>query len=185
MKKSELERDVNALIERINESDYEIPKNSDVMKVILKKLLVVVLIQALMILFDYFMYGNEWSGFIGKVIISSVGILIFSCIFICILYQPVSMMLSISNEIKESSLTIKLITRKVKKTWLILVFVNLIAGGGVVLCEDGFVIGLGGVWFITFIISAFLFQMSLSRYMVPAVVNGLSKVKELLSASPK
>ncbi|EAT1699635.1 protein traS, partial [Salmonella enterica] len=33
MKKSELERDVSFLIESIRKSDYEIPKNSDVMKV--------------------------------------------------------------------------------------------------------------------------------------------------------
>ncbi|EBG8827504.1 protein traS [Salmonella enterica] len=185
MKKSELERDVSFLIESIRKSDYEIPKNSDVMKVILSKLRVVVLIQALMIFLDFIMYGNEWGGFIGKVMFSLMGVLFFSFVFIMALYQPVSMMLSISDEVKNRSLIIKLLIEKIKKYWRLLIVVNLMIGGALLFCDDGFIIGLGLSWFATFLFSGLLFQMSLSRYMTPAVVSSLSKVKELLTASPK
>ncbi|EAA7680423.1 protein traS [Salmonella enterica] len=185
MKKLDLELDINSLIESIKTSDYEIPKNSDVMKVILKKLMIVVLIQVVMLFFDFVMYGNEWGGFIGKVLFSCVGVLVFSFVFIFTLYQPVSMMLSINDEIKKSSLVMKLLVDKIKKYWQMLVFVNLVIGVVLLFSDDGFVIGLGGAWFSTFIISVILFQMSLSRYMTPAVVSSLSKVKELLTASPK
>ncbi|EBO4967379.1 protein traS, partial [Salmonella enterica] len=57
--------------------------------------------------------------------------------------------------------------------------------GALLFCDDGFIIGLGLSWFATFLFSGLLFQMSLSRYMTPAVVSSLSKVKELLTASPK
>ncbi|EBP0486120.1 protein traS, partial [Salmonella enterica] len=38
---------------------------------------------------------------------------------------------------------------------------------------------------VTYLISMLTLQTSLSRYMTPAVVSSLSKVKELLSASQK
>ena len=50
MRKSVLEQDVSSLIEKIKESDYEIPKSSDVMKIILKRIQVVIIIQLVMIL---------------------------------------------------------------------------------------------------------------------------------------
>lgn len=185
MKKSELERDVCFLIESIHKNDYEIPKNSDVMKVIFSKVWVVILIQALMIFCDHIIYGNEWGGLIGKVMFSFMGVVFFSFAFILALYQPVSMMLSINDEVRNRSLTIKLLMEKIKKYWRLLVVVNLMVGGALLFCDDGFIIGLGFSWFATFLISGILFQMSLSRYMTPAVVSSLSKVKELLSASPK
>lgn len=115
MKKSELEQDVGFLIESISNSDYEIPTNSDVMRVILTNLYVVMLIQVVMIFCDFIIYGNEWGGFVGKVIISFVGLLFFFFSFVLALYQPVSMMLSINNEVKANSLVIKLLMAKIKK----------------------------------------------------------------------
>ncbi|ECW6540204.1 protein traS, partial [Salmonella enterica subsp. enterica serovar Give] len=50
---------------------------------------------------------------------------------------------------------------------------------------ESFIGGLGFSWFVTYLISMLTLQTSLSRYMTPAVVSSLSKVKELLTASPK
>ena len=44
---------------------------------------------------------------------------------------------------------------------------------------------MGGSWFATVIISTFIYNMMMTPYFTPAVVSGLSKVKELLTASPK
>lgn len=185
MKKSELEKDVEVLIEAVRASDYEMPSNSDVMKIIFRKLRVVILIQAMLLLIDFLLYGNEWGGFAGKLLISSVGVLVFMFAFSITLYQPVSMILSIDSEVKKGSLVINLLMDKLNRYWRALVSVNLFVGAFLLICEDGFVSGLGISWLVTFIIASILFQVSLSRYMTPVVVSSLSKVKELLSASPK
>ncbi|EAP6919443.1 conjugal transfer protein TraS, partial [Salmonella enterica] len=44
---------------------------------------------------------------------------------------------------------------------------------------------MGGSWFVTVIVSTIIYNMMMAPYFTPAVVSGLSKVKELLSASTK
>ncbi|ELY4545647.1 protein traS [Cronobacter sakazakii] len=185
MRKSVLEQDVSALIEKIKESDYEIPKNSDVMRVILKRIQMVVVIQIVMIFCHFIIYGYDYEALIGISIISAVGILFFSAVFVSSLYQPVSMMLSINEIDKEGSLIIKLLMGKLKRYWKCLMVINLIIGAGLLLSGEGVISGLGFSWFVTYLICMMSFQMSLSRYMTPAVVSSLSKMKELISASPK
>ncbi|HFI6120624.1 TPA: protein traS [Escherichia coli] len=185
MRKSVLEQDVSALIEKIKESDYEIPKNTDVMRVVLKRIQMVIVIQLLMIFCHFIIYGYDYEALIGISIISAVGILFFSAVFVPSLYQPVSMMLSINEIDKGESLIIKLLMGKLKRYWKYLVVINLIIGAVLLLSGEGFVSGLGFSWFVTYLICMMSFQMSLSRYMTPAVVSSLSKMKELISTSPK
>ncbi|EKZ6372641.1 protein traS [Klebsiella aerogenes] len=181
MRKSELEQDVRALIEKVRVSDYEIPRNSDVMRVLLKKIQIVIVIQVVMIFCNFIIYGYDYEALIGISIISAVGILFFSVVFIFSLYQPVSVMLSINQVDKGDSLIIKLLMGKLKQSWKCLVFINLIVGAGLLLFDEGFIIGLGFSWFITFLICMASFQMSLSRYMTPVVASSLSKLREIIS----
>ena len=185
MRKSVLEQDVSALIEKIKESDYEIPKNSDVMRVILKRIQMVIVIQLVMIFCHVIIYGYDHEALIGISIVSAGGILFFSVVFIPSLYQPVSIMLSINEVDKGDSLIVKLLMGKLKQYWKCLVVINLIIGSGLLLSGEGVISGLGFSWFVTYLICMMSFQMSLSRYMTPAVVSSLSKMKELISASPK
>ncbi|HBA6843048.1 protein traS [Escherichia coli] len=180
MRKSVLEQDVSALIEKIKESDYEIPKNTDVMRVILKRIQMVIVIQLLMVFCHFIIYGYDYEALIGISIISAVGGLFFSAVFVPSLYQLVSMMLSI-NEIDEGrSLIIKLLMGKLKRYWRYLVVINLIIGAVLLLSGEGVISGLGFSWFVTFLICIVSFQISLSRYMTPVVVSSLSKVRELI-----
>lgn len=175
-----LEQDVSALIEKIKESDYEIPKNTDVMRVILKRIQMVIVIQLLMVFCHFIIYGYDYEALIGISIISAVGVLFFSAVFVPSLYQLVSMMLSI-NEIDEGrSLIIKLLMGKLKRYWRYLVVINLIIGAVLLLSGEGVISGLGFSWFVTFLICIVSFQISLSRYMTPVVVSSLSKVRELI-----
>ncbi|EFK5851533.1 protein traS, partial [Escherichia coli] len=118
-------------------------------------------------------------------ILSAGGILFFSAVFVPSLYQPVSIMLLINEVDKGDSLIVKLLMRKLKQYWKFLVVINLIIGVGLLLSGEGVISGLGFSWFVTYLICMMSFQMSLSRYMTPAVVSSLSKIKELISASPK
>ena len=185
MRKSALEQDVSSLIEKIKESDYEIPKSSDVMKIILKRIQVVIIIQLVMILCHFIIYRYDHEALIGISILSAGGILFFSAVFVPSLYQPVSIMLSVNEVDKGDSLIVKLLMRKLKQYWKFLVVINLIIGVGLLLSGEGVISGLGFSWFVTYLICMMSFQMSLSRYMTPAVVSSLSKIKELISASPK
>lgn len=185
MKKSELEKDVDDLLKRLNSSDYDIPGNSDVMKVILPKLFVVMVIGVVLVSVNYSLYQDEWRDLLAVFVFFLLPFAIFSLVFIASLFQPVSMYLSLSDEIKERSLVVQLLIKKVKHYWHMLFALNCVIGILLLFLDDGFVVGFGASWFVTYIIAIIAFQTSLTRYMTPAVVSSLSKVKELLSATPK
>ncbi|ECH2931355.1 protein traS, partial [Salmonella enterica] len=109
----------------------------------------------------------------------------FSLAFLMSTYNLVSLKLSLGSEITEQSVLLKLVERKINSYSLFLLAVNAIVGCILLSSGEQFVAGLGFSWFVTYLISMLTLQTSLSRYMTPAVVSSLSKVKELLSASPK
>ncbi|EAW7911019.1 protein traS [Salmonella enterica] len=185
MKKSELEKDVSDLLNNLISSDPDIPGNSVVMKVILRKLFIVVVIAVVLVNVNFLLYQNEWRDLLSVLVFSLLPLAIFSLVFILTLYQPISMYLSLTNEIKESSLVVQLLIKKVSHYWHVLFALNCAIGIVLLFLDDGFVVGFGAAWFVTYIVGIIAFQTSLSRYMTPAVVSSLSKVKEVLSASPK
>ncbi|ELE9247909.1 protein traS [Enterobacter kobei] len=185
MKRSELEKDAYRLLDEIKHSDYEIPTNSAVMSVVLKKLLIVIVIQFVLIGGDCIYNDVGWRGVVFISIVSLGVNALFAIIFIMSLYQPISMSLSVSEEVKRNSLIVQLLMKSVRRHWLWLVLINTAVGLVLVLCGDGFVVGLGVSWFVTFMITMIAFQMSLSRYMTPAVVGTLSLISEMISPSGK
>ncbi|EJD0489367.1 protein traS [Salmonella enterica] len=185
MKKSELEKDVDDLLKRLVSSDYDIPENSGVMKILLRKLFMVTFIGVALVSLNFLLYQDEWRDLLAVLVFSILPLAIFSLVFIASLYQPVSMYLSLTDEIKESSLVVQLLIKKVRHYWHVLFALNCAVGIVLLFIDDGFVVGFGAAWFVTYIMGTIAFQTSLSRYMPPAVVSSLSKVKELLSASPK
>lgn len=185
MKKSELEKDVGDLLNGLISSDYDIPRGSDVMKVILRKLFMVMVIGVVLVSINFLLYQNEWRDLLAVLVFSLLPLAIFSIIFIVTLYQPISMYLSLTNEIKESSLVVQFLIKKVRDYWRVLFALNCAIGIVLLFLNDGFVVGFGAAWFVTYIMGVIAFQTSLSRYMTPAVVSSLSKVKEVLSTSPR
>lgn len=185
MKKSEMELDIGVFIEKLRKSDYDIPTNKDVMGFIFKRLSIVYLIQIVALILDFIMYREPFSQVAGIVMASFLVNFVVAFIFFIALYQPVSMYLSVGEEIIESSLVIRALLMKVRKCWLSLIVVNSVVGVILIFCGEAFIVGLGFSWFVTCIISMLLFQASASRYMTPALVSSLAKVKEVLSASPK
>lgn len=100
-------------------------------------------------------------------------------------YNPVCMRLAVGDEIINQSVFLKLVVKKISFYSLFLMSVNTIVGCILLWTGESFIGGLGFSWFASFIVSVIFLQGSLSRYMTPAVVSSLSKVKELLSVSPK
>ncbi|ESJ30026.1 hypothetical protein CFSAN001092_13587, partial [Salmonella enterica subsp. enterica serovar Nchanga str. CFSAN001092] len=106
-------------------------------------------------------------------------------IFLMSTYNLASLKLVLGCEITEQSVLLKLVERKINSYSLFLLAVNAFVGCILLWTGESFIGGLGFSWFVTYLISMITLQTSLSRYMTPAVVSSLSKVKELLSASQK
>ncbi|EBK8326442.1 protein traS, partial [Salmonella enterica] len=92
---------------------------------------------------------------------------------------------TLGDDVRRDSILLKIVKNKILFYTRLLLIVNSLVGCVLLWAGEPFVAGLGFSWFATFIVSMLFLQGSLSRYMTPAVVSSLSKVKELLSASPK
>ncbi|TPD02094.1 protein traS [Escherichia coli] len=186
MKRSELERDAAYIFDKFKNLDYEIPSNIQIMKVIFSKLVIVYVLQLVFIFIDVLL--NSSSGeyhYFDTVVLVLGSNIFFSLAFLMVTYHLVCMQLALGKEIISQSVLLKLVEKKIRFYSLFLLSVNTIVGCILLWVGERFVAGLGFSWFLTFIVSVLCLQGSLSRYMTPAVVSSLSKVKELLSVSPK
>ncbi|MDA6669753.1 protein traS [Escherichia coli] len=186
MKRSELEKDVAFILDAFKEVDYEIPSNRNILKVIFSKLVIVYALQVSFIIVDVFF--NSKSGeyhYFDTIVLALGSNAFFSLVFLMSTYDSVCMRLALGDEIINQSVFFKLIEKKIGFYSLFLMSVNTIVGFILILKDESLIGGLGFSWFVTYIISMLTLQTSLSRYMTPAVVSSLSKMKELISASPK
>ncbi|EJJ3071828.1 protein traS [Salmonella enterica] len=186
MKRSELEKDVAFILDAFKEVDYEIPSNRNILKVIFSKLVIVYALQVGFIIVDVFF--NSKSGeyhYFDTIVLALGSNAFFSVVFLMSTYDSVCMRLALGDEIINQSVFFKLIEKKIGFYSLFLMSVNTIVGFILILKDESLIGGLGFSWFVTYIISMLTLQTSLSRYMTPAVVSSLSKMKELISASPK
>ncbi|EBC4088821.1 protein traS [Salmonella enterica] len=191
MKRSDLEKDADLILNSIRENDYEIPENKEIIKLALGRLKYVFLLQLLLVILDCFLYPevSNYQYQVSKVLflifLSFCTVLFFSFVFLASIYNSLSMYLIIKDDVKVNSLLLKLVKQKVSFYGKLLLAINSIIGFILLFSGEYFIAGLGFSWFVTYLISMLALQTSLSRYMTPAVVSSLSKVKELLSASPK
>lgn len=186
MKRSELEKDVASILDAFKEIDYDIPSNRDILKVIFSKLAIVYALQIIFIVVDVFLNSSSGVYHYSDTIVLALGSnAFFSVVFLMSTYSSVCIKLALGDEIIKQSIFFKLIMKKISFYNLFLLSVNTIVGCILLRSGGGSVAGLGFSWFATFSVSMLFFQGSLSRYMTPAVVSSLSKIKELISASPK
>ncbi|EIY1064797.1 protein traS [Escherichia coli] len=186
MKRSELEKDAAYILDRFKQLDYEIPSNREILKVIFSKLLIVYILQLAFIVVDIYLNAKPSEyHYLDTFILALGSNVFFSLIFLMSTYNPVCMRLAVGDEIINQSVFLKLVVKKISFYSLFLMSVNTIVGCILLWTGESFIGGLGFSWFASFIVSVIFLQGSLSRYMTPAVVSSLSKVKELLSVSPK
>lgn len=186
MKRSELEKDAANILDAFKNMDYEIPSNSQILKVVFGNLMVVYMLQLVFILIDIFANSNVNEYHFFDTAVLSVGSnVFFSLAFLMVSYNLICMKLALGDEIISRSHLLQLVEKKVKFYSIFLLSINSFIGVILLCSGERFVAGLGFSWFATFIICVIILQGSLSRYMTPAVVSSLSKVKEVLSASPR
>jgi len=191
MRRSDIEKDAAFILASMSERDYEIPSNKDIFKVIFGWLRYIYGLQVFFVALASFIYrepGNV-SYLLQRVIelssISFVFMLIFTLVFIAATYSNVCISIILGEDIKRKSILLRIVEKKVRFYGRLLLIVNSLVGCVLLWVGEPFIAGLGISWFVTFGISVLLLHGSLSRYMTPAVVSSLSKVKEMLSASPK
>ncbi|WP_447088518.1 protein traS (plasmid) [Enterobacter asburiae] len=191
MKRSELEVDADFILASMNDRDYEIPTNKKVMGVIWCSLKYVYLLQFIFVILAFTLYKEEGSldyqfkKLIFLTLISCASMAFFSFAFIGVAYSNVCVFLVLGDDVKRESILLRIIKSKIEfYKWLLLI-VNSLVGCILLWIGEPFVAGLGFSWFVTFIVCGIVLQGSLSRYMTPAVVSSLSKVKEVLSVSPR
>lgn len=191
MKRSELDKDADFILTSMKERDYEIPTNKKIMGVIFGWLKYVYFLQAIFVILAFAIYMEsgvldyQFKKLIYLSLLSCVSMAFFSLAFIGATYSSVSIFLTLGDDVKRDSIILKIIKSKIEFYKRLLFIVNSLVGCVLLWAGEPFVAGLGFSWFTTFILSALFLQGSLSRYMTPAVVSSLSKVKELLSASTK
>ncbi|EEG6289545.1 protein traS [Salmonella enterica] len=186
MKRSELEKDAAYILDRFKQLDYEIPSNREILKVIFSKLVIVYTLQLAFIIADVFLNAKPGEYHYFDTFVLALGSnVFFSLIFLMSTYSIVSLKLSLGTEIIGQSILLSLVEKKINSYGLFILLVNIFVGCILLWTGESFIGGLGFSWFVTYLISMLTLQTSLSRYMTPAVVSSLSKVKELLTASPK
>ena len=191
MKRSELEKDASFILASMNGRDYEIPTNKMIMSVIFGRLKYVYFLQVIFVILAFMIYKEtggidyQFKKIIYLSLLSCVTMVFFSLVFIGATYSNVCIFLTLGDDVKRDSILFRIVKNKILFYTRLLFIVNSLVGCVLLWAGEPFVAGLGVSWFATFIISMLFLQGSLSRYMTPAVVNSLSKVKELLTASPK
>ncbi|MGP3590265.1 hypothetical protein [Vagococcus sp. WN89Y] len=190
MKRSDLEKDAAFILTSMSERDYEIPSNKKILKVIFSWLKYAYGLQVIFVLLAYFIY-REPGGLnyqIQKIafliFLSAPLMFVFTLVFIGATYSNVCISMILGDDIKNESILLKIFMRKIRFYSRLLLIVNSLIGCILLWVGEPFIAGLGISWFVTFLMSILFLQGSLSRYMTPAVVSSLSKVKDLLSASP-
>ncbi|EEA8304834.1 protein traS [Salmonella enterica subsp. enterica serovar Rubislaw] len=191
MKRSELEKDASFILASMSERDYEIPTNKKIMGIIFGRLKYVYLLQVVFVILAFVIYKEpgdldyQFKKIIYLSLLSCATMAFFSLAFIGATYSNVCIFLTLGDDVRRESILLKILKNKIEFYTRLLFIVNSLIGCILLWTGEPFVAGLGVSWFATFIISMLFLQGSLSRYMTPAVVSSLSKVKELLTASPK
>ncbi|HBC0140593.1 TPA: protein traS [Salmonella enterica] len=191
MKRSELETDASFILASMNGRDYEIPTNKMIMSIIFGRLKYVYFLQIIFVVLSFVIYKEpgdldyQFKKIIYLSLLSCVTMAFFSLVFIAATYSNVCMFLTLGDDVRRDSILLKIVKNKILFYTRLLLIVNSLVGCVLLWAGEPFVAGLGFSWFATFIVSMLFLQGSLSRYMTPAVVSSLSKVKELLTASPK
>lgn len=191
MKRSDLEKDADFILASMQERDYEIPTNKKIMGIIFGWLKYAYLLQVIFIILAFTIYKEpgdlvyQIKKIIYLSLLSCATMAFFSLVFIGAIYSNVCIFLTLGDDVKRESILLKIVKNKIEFYTRLLLIVNSLVGCILLWSGEPFVSGLGFSWFVTFVVSMLFLQGSLSRYMTPAVVSSLVKVKELLTASPK
>ncbi|HHL2459860.1 TPA: hypothetical protein ACQ30S_004200 [Yersinia enterocolitica] len=182
--RDDIEKDMVMLLRSMRDNNYIIPTNKEILTPILKVVFLVLTINIVGILIDYSLSSKIHGPYFSNEIFHAVFLNIMaSVVILAFPYSFMSMALCIKKEVRDSSLLIKLIRNSVGFHLRNLIIFNVIVGIAMLLIARQFIFFLGASWFISSIITIFIFNISMSRYFTPSVIDGMRKLKEIISPS--
>ncbi|KAA5922103.1 hypothetical protein F3I27_20420 [Pantoea sp. Bo_2] len=179
--KSEVENDAKIIMESL-EADYRIPTSSEIILPLIKVMSVVYLMHVLAVIVNEFVYKDDvWLLGIGMWLFLSCGILTGMALIMT--YGNLSLMMCIPKKVRDESLLFAIGKRKLKVYGYVIVAINVAVGIMLINGDHEFIFGYGASWFVCMLIGGITFSMSMSRYMTPAVVATLDKIRQVVSDS--
>lgn len=113
-------------------------------------------------------------------LVLSCGILTVMAIMMA--YGNLSLLMCIPKKVRKKSLLVNLAKKKLKLYGLIMIVFDIFVAVVLISERSSLIIGYGFSWFASFLIGGVVFSMSMSRYMTPAVVATLDKIRQVVSS---
>lgn len=180
VKRSDIENDVKMLMQSFK-NDYRIPTSGEIISPIIKLMSVVYMMHFVVITAGLIVCDKKiWFPGIAMWLVLSCGILTVMAIMMA--YGNLSLLMCIPKEVREKSLLVNLAKKKLRLYGLIMIVFNTFVAVVLISECSSLIIGYGFSWFASFLIGGVVFSMSMSRYMTPAVVATLDKIRQVVSS---
>lgn len=180
VKRSDIENDVKMLMQSFK-NDYRIPSSGEIISPIIKLMSVVYMMHFVVITVGLIVCDKKiWFPGIAMWLVLSCGILTVMAIMMA--YGNLSLLMCIPKEVREKSLLVNLAKKKLRLYGLIMIVFNTFVAVVLISERSSLIIGYGFSWFASFLIGGVVFSMSMSRYMTPAVVATLDKIRQVVSS---
>lgn len=180
VKRSDIENDVKMLMQSFK-NDYRIPTSGEIIFPIIKLMSVVYMMHVVVITVGLIVCDKKiWFPGIAMWLVLSCGILTVMAIMMA--YGNISLLMCIPKEVREKSLLVNLAKKKLRLYGLVMIVFNIFVSVVLISERSPLIIGYGFSWFASFLIGGIVFSMSMSRYMTPAVVAALDKIRQVASS---
>lgn len=184
IRKSDIEKDMENMMSSLN-GDYEIPTSWMIVRPVIKLMSIVYIMLFLAALINGFVYfDNEYPMelFYGGAFFAAVSGVVLTAMALMMTYGNISMLMCIPKDVRDRSLLIGIGKRKLKTYGYVIVAINVVVAIVLISERGDFIIGYGVSWFVSMIVGGITFSMSMSRYMTPAVVATLDKIRQVVSS---
>lgn len=179
VKRSDIENDVEMLMQSFK-NDYRIPTSREIIFPIIKLMSVVYMMHIVVITVGLIVCDKSiWIPGIVMWLVLSCGFL--TVMALVMTYGNLSLLMCIPKEVREKSLLVNLGKKKLRLYGLVMIVFNVIVATVLISERSSLIIGYGVSWFVSFLIGGIVFSMSMSRYMTPAVVAALDKIRQVIS----
>ncbi|MEZ6878352.1 hypothetical protein [Enterobacter sp. KBR-315C3_2022] len=178
--KSDIENDANKIIDSLKK-DYRIPTSGEIIFPVIKVMSIVYAMHIIAIFGNEFVYKKDiWFPGVIMWLVLSCGIL--TVVALMMTYANLSMLMCIPKDVRDKSILLNVGKQKLKIYGCIIIAINIVVAIVLISERSDFIIGYGFSWFASFLIGGVVFSMSMSRYMTPAVVATLDKIRQVVSS---
>lgn len=178
--KSDIENDAKKIMDSLKK-DYRIPTSGEIVFPVIKIMSIVYVMHVMAISVNEFVYNkNMWFPGVIMWLVLSCGIL--TVVALMMTYGNLSILMCIPKDVRDKSILLNIGKQKLKAYGCVIVAINIVVAIVLISERSDFIIGYGFSWFACMLIGSFIFSMSMSRYMTPAVVATLDKIRQVVSS---